>query len=525
MTNPSGPTINYTRDARSRITAITVEKDDQRQNIISAINYRPDNKHLSMTYSNGLTETRAYDLQGRLTTQKLGTAQNTTSALSKRWQYDANGNATLIDDNLTRQLYTYDFIDRLTVERASANFTYTYDGNDNRTTKTSNGALTNYEYTPQTNQLTNAGSQSITKDKAGNITNDGAMRYTWNDRNRLHTASKSEDLVARYEYDHTGFRTQKHTGDDVHIYHYDSMGRRIQHDINGKVYSTTLWTEWMPVAHLQHDSQGRVGSITWLTTDHLGTPRLGTNNTRQTVWRWTGDAFGTAMPDSDPDSNGIHVHIENRFAGQYRDNETGLHYNGFRHYSPTIGRYMSSDPIGLSGGMNTYGYADGNPLMYYDPLGLYCLSADEIENYSAAIDGGTEGAIIAAIFLGIPGGQLAAAVSGAILIPSLALFRFYASQSAQRGEAFGKFFSAAPLTPKSAKDLAVDTSKNLLSPEVANSLKDSGMGETGANMSVGAAFGAIPGGLKGAAMGAGIAFASDAAKLAVQAGNECECKQ
>ncbi len=119
----------------------------------------------------------------------------------------------------------------------------------------------------------------------------------------------------------------------------------------------------MPIAHLQHDSQGRIDSITWLTTDHLGTPRLGTNNTHQVVWRWTGDAFGTAMPDSDPDSNGTHTRIENRFAGQYHDNETGLHYNGFRHYSPATGRYMSSDPIGLAGGMNTYGYAAGNPLM------------------------------------------------------------------------------------------------------------------------------------------------------------------
>ena len=101
MTNPSGLTVDYTRDARSRITGIAVEKDDQRQTIISAINYRPDNKHLSMTYSNGLTETRAYDLQGRVTSQKLGTAHNASSALSKRWQYDANGNATLIDDSLT----------------------------------------------------------------------------------------------------------------------------------------------------------------------------------------------------------------------------------------------------------------------------------------------------------------------------------------------------------------------------------------------------------------------------------------
>ncbi len=143
----------------------------------------------------------------------------------------------------------------------------------------------------------------------------------------------------------------------------------------------------MPVAHLQRDSQGRIDSITWLTTDHLGTPRLGTNNTSQTVWRWTGDAFGTVQPNSDPDSNGTHIHIENRFAGQYRDNETGLHYNGFRHYSPIIGRYMSSDPIGLAGGMNTYGYVTGNPLANFDLFGLTDQDAGSLPGSAGAFSG------------------------------------------------------------------------------------------------------------------------------------------
>jgi RHS repeat-associated protein len=60
-----------------------------------------------------------------------------------------------------------------------------------------------------------------------------------------------------------------------------------------------------------------------------------------------------------------------RFPGQYFDAETGLNYNYYRDYDPATGRYVESDPIGLAGGVNTYAYADEDPLGTADPFGLF----------------------------------------------------------------------------------------------------------------------------------------------------------
>jgi RHS repeat-associated protein len=97
---------------------------------------------------------------------------------------------------------------------------------------------------------------------------------------------------------------------------------------------------------------------------------MATNSNGTVVWQWQSDPFGATAANTDHDGDGMHVTVNLRFPGQYYDQETGLHYNYFRYYDPSTGRYITSDPIGLLGGFNLYSYVGNNPLYWIDPLGL-----------------------------------------------------------------------------------------------------------------------------------------------------------
>jgi RHS repeat-associated protein len=99
-------------------------------------------------------------------------------------------------------------------------------------------------------------------------------------------------------------------------------------------------------------------------TDHLGTPQAITEGSQQLVWQADYEPFGGVSETVSTIENAI------RFPGQYADAESGLHYNYFRTYDPSIGRYTQSDPIGLLGGLNTYAYVTNHPTVASDPLGL-----------------------------------------------------------------------------------------------------------------------------------------------------------
>jgi RHS repeat-associated protein len=113
-------------------------------------------------------------------------------------------------------------------------------------------------------------------------------------------------------------------------------------------------------------------SLVYLHADHLNTPRIATDETGKVIWRNlpTTEPFGNSPVEEDPDNDGIAFTLNLRFPGQYYDKEVNTHYNYFRDYDPSTGRYVQSDPIGLAGGLNTYSYVGGNPVWDFDNDGL-----------------------------------------------------------------------------------------------------------------------------------------------------------
>ena len=119
-------------------------------------------------------------------------------------------------------------------------------------------------------------------------------------------------------------------------------------------------------------------SLYYVHNDHLGTPKALTDEAGIEVWSATHTPFGQASVDADPDGDEEVVEFNLRFPGQYYDEETGLHYNYFRYYDPETGRYITSDPIGLEGGYNTYEYVSNNPLISIDINGLRRTSMSDL---------------------------------------------------------------------------------------------------------------------------------------------------
>jgi RHS repeat-associated protein len=109
--------------------------------------------------------------------------------------------------------------------------------------------------------------------------------------------------------------------------------------------------------------------IAFYQCDHLGTPQELTDCEGKVAWSAQYKAWGEAKQAISEAANKAGARNPIRFQGQYFDEETGLHYNRFRYYDPSTGRFVSQDPIGVLGGENLFVFAP-NSTEWVDPLGL-----------------------------------------------------------------------------------------------------------------------------------------------------------
>jgi len=135
----------------------------------------------------------------------------------------------------------------------------------------------------------------------------------------------------------------------------------VENNAGAQPQRTYIYLNGMPIALVSGFS-----SINYVLSDQLGQPQKLVDGFSTLVWDRVSDEFGATVSQA----KGLSTAISLRFPGQEYDAITGLHYNDQRDYDPTLGRYIQPDPIGLAGGINTYAYADGNPLSNADRFGL-----------------------------------------------------------------------------------------------------------------------------------------------------------
>jgi RHS repeat-associated protein len=378
LKDSDGRTTNFIYDPIGRLTEIWAPSNDS-----IGFTYDAGGRLLEKRYSNGVLASFTYNTDNTL--KQLVNSTNGTVFSQHDYTYDGLGNRQTettkvgANDPGRSYKYVYDEINRMTgiFDNTNPSNPYppaiqlvSYDVLNNRSSKTEGGTTLYYIY-DATNQLkeVHSGSPSgplvtsMQYDDNGNMTNradgSGTTILTYDNLNQLTQVAKPGVPTEMYGYDDSGRRVRK-TGVSTINYLYNGDDILAEYG-NGWATATASYTQGMGtddpflrvaggIAQFYH--QDGLGSVIATTVQ---------NGTVQATERF--DAWGNVAASSGSIA-------QYGYTGREPD-ATGLMYYRARYYDPTIGRFTQRDPIGLQGGINEYGYVEGNPVNGTDPDGRY----------------------------------------------------------------------------------------------------------------------------------------------------------
>ncbi|QIE27519.1 RHS Repeat protein (plasmid) [Caballeronia sp. SBC2] len=348
QTSAAGRTLRYSHDAAGNLTDIIW----------------PDGFHVATTYD-------GY----RRPMQML---ENGTQSLAK-YTYDTLNRRTLVElGNGTRTEVVYDGLGWL----ANLNHRFTSSAEDwlasftrNQLGEIKQASVTNnrYGWTPSAastayasnalNQYTSAAGTAVTYDGNGNLTGDGAWTYVYDLDNRMKTASRS-GTSATLGYDPEGrlVRTTVN-GTDTNLM-YDGKNLAGEYNGAGQLTRRFVFGPGVDAPLVQYEGTG-TAARSWLYVNQQGSIVALANVTGATTGSQAYGPFGETA--GTPASRF-------GYTGQQYLAPLGLYYYKARMYSPTLGRFLQTDPVGYADDLNWYAYAGNNPINFSDPTGLAACS-------------------------------------------------------------------------------------------------------------------------------------------------------
>ncbi|MDC4429002.1 RHS domain-containing protein [Acinetobacter baumannii] len=421
---PDGQTLNHLVYGSGHIYAIGLNNQE-------VVSFQRDDLHRETTrlLANGLIQTKQYNDVGLLSSQLIQPEQETQDYLQyqahRYYQYDQNYLLSQVEDSRLGKLnYQYDPIGRLIAAQSlhkAESFSFDPAGNLIDTDSVLSPAQI------KNNLIKSYKGKHYQYDAQGNVTEiiqaGKNLKLTWDNQNRL-IRSDNNGLVTEYGYDVFGRRLYKKISNELtlfgwdgdlmiwesfksaqtnytkhYIYEPDSFVPLLQAGYKDFIqlietpdyqeYQTKPYSIYKDPVWNRNLGKERTAleQFTFYHCDQVGTPQTMTNIRGESVWEILQDTWGAVSQIKALNQDNPFEQNNLRFQGQYYDQETELHYNRYRYYEPHSARYVSKDPIGLEGGMNTSSYVS-DPNQWIDPKGLNSFNYGEMFGIPASAQSG-----------------------------------------------------------------------------------------------------------------------------------------